>query len=294
MRQQQVWQIESGKPPRRLSVGEAAAFARVFGLSLAELMTPPDAESSGLDHLIALGRAFVEWRRDAAALFSRLSDIAAQIDTLDDDNVFTADVVVKYGGYSGIGEQFGQQLGELEDTISDIRRSIAEHGNPWSLIVSLQDQVAHEGDAQPGDRSTRPIALEEALEQPVVAAIVTSELGVLVGRRNDGVPPWGFISGKIEPGESPADAAVREVKEETGCEIEAGQVIGERVHPKTGRTMIYMAGMPVRGTKVIVGDEQELAEVRWVSLAEADELLPGMFEPVREYLAGTIGLGARL
>ena len=24
--------------------------------------------------------------------------------------------------------------------------------------------------------------------------------------------------------------------------------------------------------------------MRWLSLAEADELLPGMFEPVREYL----------
>src|SRR5215472_9337572 len=33
--------------------------------------------------------------------------------------------------------------------------------------------------------------------QPVVAAIVTSEHGVLVGRRNDGNPPWTFIAGEI-------------------------------------------------------------------------------------------------
>ncbi len=74
---------------------------------------------------------------------------------------------------------------------------------------------------------------------PVVAAIVTSDKGVLVGRRNDGKPPWTFIAGEIEPGESPADAAVREVKEETGCVITACEVIGRRVHPKTspyGRT----------------------------------------------------------
>jgi 8-oxo-dGTP pyrophosphatase MutT (NUDIX family) len=51
--------------------------------------------------------------------------------------------------------------------------------------------------------------------QPVVAAIVTSELGVLVGRRNDGKPPRTFIAGEIEPGDSPADAGIREVKEET-------------------------------------------------------------------------------
>jgi excisionase family DNA binding protein len=124
--------------------------------------------------------------------------------------------------------------------------------------------------------------------QPVVAAIVTSEHGVLVGRRNDGKPPWTFIAGEIEPGESPADAGIREVKEETGLLVAAGPEIGRRVHPATGRTMIYMAARPTHGTDIFVGDRDELAEVRWVSLAEADKLMQpyGMFGPVREHIAG--------
>ena len=124
-----------------------------------------------------------------------------------------------------------------------------------------------------------------------MAAIVTSDRGVLVGRRNDGKPPWTFIAGEQDSvqDESPEDTAVREVKEETGLEVRAGQVIGERDHPKTGRHMIYLAAVPVRGTDVFVGDEDELAEVRWVGLAEADELLPGMYEPVREHLARELG-----
>lgn len=136
-----------------------------------------------------------------------------------------------------------------------------------------------------------PIPVEEALEQPVATAIVTSDLGVLVGKRNDGKPPWTFIAGEVEPGESPADAAIREVKEETGLRVQLAEVIGERVHPKTGRTMIYIAATPTHGTDAIVGDEDELAEVRWVSLAEADELMAayGMFEPVHDYLTGKIG-----
>ncbi|MEU8271241.1 NUDIX domain-containing protein [Sphaerisporangium sp. NPDC049002] len=125
---------------------------------------------------------------------------------------------------------------------------------------------------------------------PVVAAIVTCERGVLVGRRNDGKPPWTFIAGEVEPGESMADAAIREVKEETGLRVVAAErEIARRVHPKTGRTMIYLACSPTGNTEVFVGDKDELAEVRWASLADAEELLPGLFEPVHRYLLEQLG-----
>jgi 8-oxo-dGTP pyrophosphatase MutT (NUDIX family) len=126
--------------------------------------------------------------------------------------------------------------------------------------------------------------------QPVVAAIVTSEHAVLIGRRNDGKPPWTFIAGEIEPGESPADAGVREVKEETGLLVAAGQEIGRRVHPATGRTMIYMAARPTHGTDIFIGDQDELAEVRWASLTEAEQLMQpyGMFGPVRDHLTNAL------
>jgi 8-oxo-dGTP pyrophosphatase MutT (NUDIX family) len=124
---------------------------------------------------------------------------------------------------------------------------------------------------------------------PIVAALVTSRLGVLVARRNDGKPPWTFIAGEIEPGEDPANAAVREVREETGLRIRAIGVIGRRVHPHTEREMIYLAACPTHGTEAFVSDEQELAEVRWVDLDEADGLMGGaMFEPIRSYLEQTL------
>jgi 8-oxo-dGTP diphosphatase len=146
----------------------------------------------------------------------------------------------------------------------------------------------HEAEAAFPNTST-----EETLVPSVVTAIVTSELGVLVGRRNDGKPPWTFIAGEQEPGERVDDTAIREVKEETGLRIETGDIIGERDHPRTGRHMIYLAARPTHGNEVFVGDEDELAEVRWVTLAEADELMAayGMFEPVHEHLAREIGEG---
>ena len=130
-----------------------------------------------------------------------------------------------------------------------------------------------------------------APQQPVVAAIVTSPEGVLVGRRNDGKPPWTFIAGEQEP--SRREPGGHRRPRGQGRDRAAGH--GRGGHRRAGasrrrdRTMIYIAARPTHGTDVFVGDEEELAEVRWVSLAEADELLPGMFGPVREHLARELG-----
>jgi len=176
---------------------------------------------------------------------------------------------------------------------ADGRRPLPVAGPFTRSTVDIQVAVDFATHARP-EWAPVPETLQAmgiSLRRPVVAAIVTSDLGVLVGQRRDGRPPWTFIAGEQDAvkDENPADTAVREVKEETGLRVQAGEVIGERVHPATGRTMIYIAAKPTRGTEIFVGDEDELAEVRWVSLAEADELLPGMFEPVREHLARELG-----
>jgi 8-oxo-dGTP pyrophosphatase MutT (NUDIX family) len=172
--------------------------------------------------------------------------------------------------------------------------SFSRLGKRFGISKTLAHRIVTAGNGSVSDEEeeavTEPSTIPEP--QPVVAAIVTSARGVLIGRRNDGKPPWTFISGEIEPGESPADAAVREVKEETGLRVTAGGVIGRRNHPKTGRHMVYMAAKPVRGTDVFVGDEDELSEVRWVSLDEALELMGDMFEPVHQHLRGRIASAA--
>lgn len=158
----------------------------------------------------------------------------------------------------------GGRFGRLRWNLDELRREVGANG--------LADEAAPE----PPDRPQKPA---------VIAAIVTSREGVLAGRRNDGKPPWTFIAGESEPGESPADTIIREVKEETGLLIKPGKTIGQRVHPKTGRHMVYVAAVPAtRSRDVFVGDEDELAEVRWLSFGEATDLMPGMYSPVREHL----------
>lgn len=57
---------------------------------------------------------------------------------------------------------------------------------------------------------------------PVVCAVIERDGRVLLAQR----PPhkllplkWEFAGGKVEPGEDPAAAIVREIREELGCEI---------------------------------------------------------------------------
>jgi mutator protein MutT len=66
----------------------------------------------------------------------------------------------------------------------------------------------------------------ELLLLPGVAAVVRdAQHRVLVHRRADD-GNWSLPGGAIEPGETPASAAVREVHEETGLEVRAVRVLG--------------------------------------------------------------------
>jgi ADP-ribose pyrophosphatase YjhB (NUDIX family) len=61
---------------------------------------------------------------------------------------------------------------------------------------------------------------------PGVTAIILNEQGeVLLQKRSDN-HMWGMPGGAIDPGEDPADAVVREVREETGLEVVPERVIG--------------------------------------------------------------------
>ncbi len=117
----------------------------------------------------------------------------------------------------------------------------------------------------------------------LAAAIVVSGGKVLIGRRGDRNPSWVFPAGPIEAGESPEDAAVRETRRTAGLGVRSGGIIGSRVHPRAGHLVLYVAATPV-GEADAVADGAELAEVRWVTLAEAAELMGHMPGPVRRYL----------
>jgi 8-oxo-dGTP diphosphatase len=132
-----------------------------------------------------------------------------------------------------------------------------------------------------GNPVTEPLTLPE---QPHVAlAIITSDRGVLVARRVDGIPPWTFLGGEVQAGESSGDALRRRVQAEAGLSVTSTRFIGRRIHPKTSRVMVY-GHVEVEPGEPELGDPEDLAEVRWVSIDETRDLMPDMYGPVRQYL----------
>jgi 8-oxo-dGTP diphosphatase len=77
---------------------------------------------------------------------------------------------------------------------------------------------------------------------PVVCAVIERDGRVLVAQRPpDKLLPlkWEFAGGKVEPGEDPAAAIVREIREELGCTVVITRALPRFTHDY-GRVVIEM------------------------------------------------------
>ncbi|ROR34292.1 bis(5'-nucleosyl)-tetraphosphatase [Inmirania thermothiophila] len=107
---------------------------------------------------------------------------------------------------------------------------------------------------------------------------------------------WDFPKGLVEPGESPLEAARREVAEETGLDelvLRWGEDYVETGPYGRGKVARYYLAEAPRGAVVLPVSPElgrpEHDEYRWVDLAEALRLAPPRLVPVLAWAADRIG-----
>lgn len=126
-----------------------------------------------------------------------------------------------------------------------------------------------------------------------VGAVVVSRDGrVLVIRR--GKPPglgnWSIPGGKVEPGESLAEAVVREVREETGLDVKVERHL-ETYEMCTANYRIeeHLCTPIDDAAPLVAGDDA--AEARWAEVAELASL--GVSEDARAVIARALATRPR-
>jgi len=125
----------------------------------------------------------------------------------------------------------------------------------------------------------------------VAAAVVWRDGELLLTQRPPGGPlglMWEFPGGKIEPGESVAQALAREVREELGVRAEIHEVLNEHAHQYNHGLRVELSFVRCTLEGFEFKRSSEVHAVRWVRPADIE--LGLVLEADRDFLRG---LGAR-
>ncbi len=127
---------------------------------------------------------------------------------------------------------------------------------------------------------------------PCVGAVVTDGQGrlLMIKRGHEpGAGLWSIPGGRIEPGETDAEALAREMLEETGLVVEVGSLIGSVQRPGLDGSVIDIRDYAATVTGGTLRPGDDAADARWVDLADLGSLAitEGLIEALTEW--GVLG-----
>jgi NAD+ diphosphatase len=98
---------------------------------------------------------------------------------------------------------------------------------------------------------------------PVTLVLVTTDDGRMVYTRKNSFEPWRWtvVAGFIERGERAEDAALREVKEETGLDSEIVRFMGTHVYERNLDQLVVTFRVRVTGGTPVAGDDVDEIDI---------------------------------
>lgn len=122
------------------------------------------------------------------------------------------------------------------------------------------------------------------------AVIVFRDHEVLLIKRED-FEVWAPPGGSIDPGESVSDAAIREVREETGLEVQLIHLVGIYSRPKWDSHIIMFAAQAARG--VMRPQANEVVDAQFFDInALPPDLIWWYRQPISDAINGVGGSAA--
>ena len=142
------------------------------------------------------------------------------------------------------------------------------YGKVWSALYQLQDDPVVNAPTQPTKLATKPSGGKKA----AYGGVLIDDLQRVLLRRPmgdfDGYV-WTFPKGRPDPGETPEQAALREVREETGYSAEITGKLPDGFEGGTTVTEFFLM-FPVGK---LGSFDAETADIKWATFSEAEKLI---------------------
>jgi mutator protein MutT len=140
--------------------------------------------------------------------------------------------------------------------------------------------MGNDSNGERGMVDTKESGIADKTLTPIAIAVVEHDDRFLIGQRPPGVVLaglWEFPGGKVQAGETAAEAAARECREETGLSVEVLRSYGERFYNYNyGRIQLQFFAC-----RLLDVEQQPWPPFRWI---ERQDLIRYEFPPANEEL----------
>ncbi|MGH7142927.1 MAG: A/G-specific adenine glycosylase [Planctomycetota bacterium] len=243
----------------------AAELAGALPRSAAELQRLP-----GIGRYTAAAVASIAFEEPTAVLDGNVKRVLARLFAID-DAVESGPAQEKLWGLAQ-SLMPARRCGDFNQAMMELGATVCLPGEPLCLTCPVRSHCRAAAEGRQAELPRRKKAKPLPHLEVVAGAIGDRQGRWLIGRRPEGKMLgglWEFPGGKVQPGETRAQALARELQEEMGIEVEVGAELGYIDHAYTHFTM----RLHLLEARIVKGRAKALQHtaIAWVTQAQLDD-----------------------